>query len=120
MYIRRFEDADEQNMDTLLGSLNLGIKNKWLIGKNPSGNVGKLSFALKHITIEPGKLHPMRPCEYNEAAIVLDGKGIIRHKNEEVEIRQGDVVVIRSGEMYSLKNSGETDLKTLCCIDLQS
>ncbi len=120
MYIRRFEDTDEQNVDALLGSLNLGIKNKWLIGKESRSDTGKLSFALKHITIEPQKIYPVRQCGYAEAIVVMNGTGIIKNGKDEFEIKPGDVAIISPGEMYSIKNPGETDLRTLCCMDLLS
>jgi len=120
LLIRKFEDTEEQNADTLLGSLNLGIKNKWLIDKEPADAQGKLSFALKYIAIEPGKLYPVRRCEHAEATIVLEGQGTIRNGKGEFEIKPGDVAIVRQGEMYSLINSGKTDLKIMCCIDLRS
>ncbi len=120
MILRRFEDSNEQDVDSLLGSLNLGIKSKWLIRKGLSNGLGRLSFALKYNVIEPGKLYPMHPSEHTEATFVLDGIGIVRNDKEEFEIKAGDVVVTRSGEMHSIKNSGKIELKTLSCIDLTS
>ena len=120
MILRKFEDTSEQDVDALLGSLNLGIKSKWLIGKNVSNGLSRWSFALKYNIIEPGKLYPMHPSEHNEALFVLDGTGIIRTDKEEYEIKTGDLVLTRCGEMHSIKNSGKTDLKTLSCIDLAS
>ena len=118
MILRRFEDSSEQDVDALLGSLKLGIKNKWLIGKGAPNDSGKLSFALKYSVIEPGKLYPMHPSEHTEAMFVLDGTGIIRNDKEEFEIKAGDVILTRSGEMHSIRNSGRKELKTLSCIDL--
>ena len=118
LIIRKFEDTDEQDADALLGSLTSGIKNKWIIGKGLPADSARLSFALKYIVIEPGKFYPMHHCEHSEATFVLEGIGIIRNGKEEFEIKTGDVVLTRCGEMHSIKNSGETDLKTLSCIDL--
>jgi mannose-6-phosphate isomerase-like protein (cupin superfamily) len=120
LILRRFEDTNEQNVDALLGSLNLGIKSKWLIGKGAPNDLGRLSFALKYNIIEPGKLYPMHPSEHTEATFILDGTGIVRNDKEEYEIKAGDLILTRCGEMHSLKNSGKTDLKTLSCIDLTS
>jgi mannose-6-phosphate isomerase-like protein (cupin superfamily) len=118
LIVRKFEDSNEQDVDALLGSLNLGIKNKWLIGKGSPNDLGKLSFALKYSIIEPGKLYPMHPAEHTEATFILDGTGIIKNDKEEFEIKAGDVVLTRCGEMHSIRNSGKTYLKTLSCIDL--
>jgi mannose-6-phosphate isomerase-like protein (cupin superfamily) len=118
LIIHKFEDTDEQDVDALLGSLKSGIKNKWIIGKSMTGDATKLSFALKYLVIETGKLYPMHHSEHSEAIFVLDGSGIIRTGKEEYEIKTGDVVLTRGGEMHSIKNSGTTDLKTLSCIDL--
>lgn len=120
MILRKFEDSNEQDVDALLGSLNLGIKNKWLIGKGGSNDVGKLSFALKYSIIEPGKLYPMHPSEHTEVTFILDGTGTVKNDKEEFEIKAGDLILTRCGEMHSIRNSGKTDLKTLSCIDLLS
>jgi len=118
LILRKFEDSNEQDVDALLGSLKLGIKNKWLIGKGNLDNTGKLSFAMKYSIIEPGKLYPMHPCEHTEVMFILDGTGIIKNEKEEFEIKAGDLILTRCGEMHSIKNSGRKDLKTLSCIDL--
>ena len=118
MIIHKFEDTVEQDVDALLGSLTMGIKNKWLIGKEPQNGSGKLSFALKYGIIEPGKLYPMHSSQHAEATFVLDGCGVVKNEKEEFGIKTGDLVVTRSGEMHSIINSGKTDLKILSCIDL--
>jgi quercetin dioxygenase-like cupin family protein len=120
LILRKFEDTNEQDVDALLGSLKLGIRNKWLIGKGTQDHTEGLSFALKYVVIEPGKLYPMHASTHTEAIFVMDGTGIIRNDKEEFEIRPGDVVLTCSGEMRSIKNLGKTELKTLSCIDLLS
>jgi len=120
LILRKFEDSNEQNGDALLGSLKLGIRNKWLIGKGDQNSGRGLSFALKYSVIEPGKLYPMHASEHPEAIFVMDGTGLIQNEKEEFEIKGGDVVLTRSGEMCSLRNLGKTELKTLSCIDLVS
>jgi mannose-6-phosphate isomerase-like protein (cupin superfamily) len=120
LILRKFDDSVEQDVDSLLGSLSLGIRNKWLIGKEQEKAIGKLSFALKYCTIEPGKLYPMHPSEHTEVMFILDGNGIINNDKEEFEVKTGDIVLTHCGEMHSIENSGKTDLKTLCCIDLLS
>ncbi len=120
MIVRRFEDTVDQDVDALLGSLTMGIKNKWLIGKEPHNGHSKLSFALKYVVIEPGKHYPMHSSVHNEAMFILDGTGVVKNDKEEFEIKTGDLVVTQGGEMHSIRNSGKTDLKTLSCIDLFS
>ena len=120
MILRKFEDTNEQNGDALLGSLKLGIRNKWLIGKGAQNSNGALSFALKYSVIEPGKLYPMHASEHPEAIFVMDGSGLIKSEKEEFEVKTGDVVLTRAGEMCSIRNSGKIELKTLSCIDLLS
>jgi mannose-6-phosphate isomerase-like protein (cupin superfamily) len=120
LILRKFEDSNEQDVDALLGSLKLGIKNKWILGKGVPNDSGKLSFAIKYSVIEPGKLYPMHPSEHTEATFILDGAGIIGNDKEEFEIKTGDLILTRCGEMHSIRNSGKKDLKTLSCIDLLS
>ena len=120
LIVHRFEDTVEQDVDSLLGSLTIGIKNKWLIGKEPHNGHSKLSFALKYVVIEPGKHYPMHSSVHTEAMFVLDGYGVVKNDKEEFEIKTGDLVVTQGGEMHSVSNSGKTDLKTLSCIDLFS
>lgn len=120
MILKKFNDCVEQDVDALLGSLSLGIRNKWLIGKEQEKGIGKLSFALKYSIIEPGKLYPMHPSKHTEVVFILDGNGIINNDEEQLEVKTGDIVLTRCGEMHSIANSGKTELKTLSCIDLLS
>jgi mannose-6-phosphate isomerase-like protein (cupin superfamily) len=120
LILRKLDETSGQDVDALLGSLSLGIKSKWLIGKDTPGDPGNLSFALKYSIIEPGKRYPMLPCEHIEALFILDGKGLISNQTQELEVKVGDLVLTGCGEMHSIKNSGKTDLKTLSCIDLLS
>jgi mannose-6-phosphate isomerase-like protein (cupin superfamily) len=119
LIVKKYEDTYEQDGDALLGSLKLGIKNKWLISKGMPNDLGELSFALKYIVIEPGKLYPMHASDHIEAMFIMDGNGLVRNDKEEFQIKAGDIVLINCGEMHSIKNLGKTDLRTLSCIDLQ-
>ena len=119
MILRKFDEVNEQDVDALLGSLTLGIKNKWLVAKESNG-LGKLSFALKYSIIEPGRIYPMHPSEHTEAIFILDGNGVINNEKEEFKVKAGDIVLTHCGEMRSIMNPGKTDLKTLSCIDLVS
>ncbi len=120
MILRRFEDSNGHDVDALLGSLSLGVRNKWLIGKDAANGFGKLNFALKYSVIEPGKLYPMLPAEHTEALFILAGNGLVSNEAEEIEVKEGDLILTGGGEMRSIKNSGRSDLKTLSCIDLLS
>jgi mannose-6-phosphate isomerase-like protein (cupin superfamily) len=120
LILRKFEDSNEQNGDALLGSLNVGIRNKWLIGKGRQNSDDGLNFALKYSVIEPGKLYPMHANEHAEAIFVMDGTGLIKNEKQEFEIKAGDIVLTRGGEMCSIRNLGKNELKTLSCIDLVS
>jgi quercetin dioxygenase-like cupin family protein len=118
--ILRLENTEAQDIGSLLGSLNFGIKNRWLINESQPSRSGKLSFALKQTVIEPGKLFPRHFSQYKEAIYVLDGKGIIQTESEEIAIKSGDTILTKCGEEYSVINSGEIALKTLSCLDLLS
>jgi mannose-6-phosphate isomerase-like protein (cupin superfamily) len=120
LIVRKFEDINDQDVDALLGSLTLGIKNKWLVDKSLQDGIGKVSFALKYSLIEPGKLYPMHRSEHIEALVVLDGNGTVKGEKEEFNIGTGDVVLTRCGEIYSIRNLGKSGLKTLICVDLLS
>jgi uncharacterized cupin superfamily protein len=120
LILRKLDSATGQDVDALLGSLSLGIRNQWLIGKDLPEHLGKVSFALKYSVIEPGKLYPMLPSEHIEALFILDGRGLIANETQELEVKVGDLVVTGCGEMHSIMNSGKTDLRTLSCIDLVS
>jgi mannose-6-phosphate isomerase-like protein (cupin superfamily) len=118
--LRKLEDGSAFEVDALLGSLSLGVKDKWLVGKDLNEGPPKLNFALKYCVIEPGKSYPMLPSQHNEALFILDGTGLVSNASEELEVKAGDLVVTACGEMHSVTNSGKTDLRTLSCIDLLS
>jgi len=118
--ILKLENTEALDIGGLLGSLNFGIKSRWLVNESQSNRSGKFSFALKQTVIEPGKLFPRHFSQYKEAIYVLDGQGIIKTGNEEIAIKSGDTILTKCGEEYSVLNSGETELKTLSCLDLLS
>lgn len=117
MIVRRFRDVEEQDVGSLLGIPDMGIRIKWLIHKGIGNDSYGHRFALRYFTIEPGKSYPMHHHEYVEAVFILSGRAIFESEREKFEVGEGDVIYTYSGEPHSLSNPGGVPLRTICCID---
>lgn len=46
---------------------------------------------------------------------ITEGSGVMTLGGQEVEVHEGDTVCIRPGAPHRVQNTGEKDLKILCC-----
>lgn len=91
------------------------------------GNGGRFEFAARRMgagiglqklgcsvyVVPPGKTafpyHSHKATE--ELFIILDGTGLLRHEDEEVPIKEGDVVAAPVGESHQITNTSDEDLR---------
>ena len=77
---------------------------------NPSDFDSNISF-LHEVTIPPGAtigLHTHIGSE--EFYYIIEGKGLMTIDGESVEMRPGDVVLVKNGDSHAFKNIGENEL----------
>lgn len=77
---------------------------------------GNKSQSLAEATIKPNEstlLHEHIMSE--EIYYILQGYGKLRLDNETIEVKKGDTICIMPGTKHNIENTGQEDLKVLCC-----
>lgn len=79
-------------------------------------NSALVNGSLAHATLEVGKsttrhFHPLA----EEVYFVLSGRGLMEVDGETAELHPGDSVAIPSGAKHQISNSGDEELRFLCC-----
>ena len=54
-----------------------------------------------------------------EYYIILKGKGIVTDNGQNLEVKEGDIVITGNGGKHSIKNIGEEDLEMIAIIILE-
>ena len=79
-------------------------------------NSALLNGSLAHAALEVGKsttrhFHPLA----EEIYFVLSGRGLMEVDGETAEMHPGDAVAILSGAKHQIRNTGDEELRFLCC-----
>ena len=83
---------------------------------HPAQSLTAKNQSLAEAIVSPGqstKLHRHRLSE--ELYHITAGQGLMRLSAESFEMSVGDTVCIPPGTPHCIKNTGDTDLKVLCC-----
>jgi quercetin dioxygenase-like cupin family protein len=112
MLMRRAEEMDGEPMDME------GVKDvsrRVLVGRGD----GAETFAMRHVTIEPGGHTPRHSHNYEHEIYILQGVGRVEHEGEFHEIRTGDSLFIEPNRIHQFSNPGPSPLKFLCLVPMQ-
>ncbi len=63
--------------------------------------------------VHPGGGVPEHTHETEETYLILSGEGIMIIDGEEVPVKTGDVIYLMPMQQHELKNTGETEMKTV-------
>jgi mannose-6-phosphate isomerase-like protein (cupin superfamily) len=77
---------------------------------------GNFSQSLAEARVTPGNstlLHSHNLTE--EIYHILEGTGILTLGHETIEVKSGDSVCISPGTLHNITNTGENELRFLCC-----
>ena len=88
------------------------VKVRWLISKKD----GAENFAMRLFEIEPGGHTPYHQHDWEHEIFILEGEGIAKSKDNEVTIKQGDILFIEPNEWHQMKNTNKTQMKVICLI----
>jgi quercetin dioxygenase-like cupin family protein len=86
---------------------------KWLISPemNLTGSLSMNTVVIKPgNTVKPAHSHP----EMEEVIYITSGEGKVYIDGTVYEIRQGSVVLFKSGSIHMVRNSGSEDMKIMC------
>jgi len=70
-----------------------------------------VSFIL--VEAEPGRGPSLHKHDYDEIFIVLEGQATVFTGDEEMEIRGGQVVIVRAGQPHGFTNTGDGPLRQI-------
>ena len=76
---------------------------------------GTPEYSLRVFTVKPGGNTPFHKHPYEHLNYIISGKGILKGKNEELEIKTGDFALVLPNEMHSYKNTSQTEELVLIC-----
>ncbi len=96
-----------------------GVKDtkvRWLISKKD----GAENFAMRVFEIGPGGNTPLHQHDWEHEVFVLEGKGIMRDKENEKTFKQGDVFFVKPMEWHQFVNNSNEMLKIICLIPIKS
>ena len=95
-----------------LESINLkedeeNIEKKLLIGEKD----GATNFEMKLFTIGPNGYSEHHTHDWDHEIFILNGEGILKSKNKDYNISQGDCIYIKPKEEHQIQNPYDKDLK---------
>ena len=96
-----------------------GTTIKWL---SQVGEAAMPEYGLRLFVIKPGGYIPMHQHDYAQTQIIMSGRLVAAHYNEELEkveereLNVGDYFYVEPMEIHDMKNTGTEDATFFCCI----
>ena len=74
------------------------------------------NFVMRQFEVAPGGHTPKHFHPYEHEIYVVEGQGVIVDGDQELPLRQGDVVFVAPDDVHQFKNNSDAPLKFLCLI----
>lgn len=107
MYVTSVERVREYDVN-LEGACK--VKVKYLLHKG----VGAKRLQLRLITVDVGGYTPLEKHAHEHEVFILRGRALLRGKEQEIELKPGNVIFISSFEEHQFKNIGDEPVEFLC------
>ena len=91
-----------------------GVKIRVMVGRED----GAPTFAMRHITIEPGGYTPHHQHNYEHQVMVLKGTGEAFDEGRTHVINAGDVIFVEPDAEHQFRNTSEEPLEIMCLVPL--
>jgi len=88
------------------------LKVRWVISKKD----GAKNFAMRVFEIQPGGNTPLHQHDWEHEIFVLEGNGIAKDKENEKNVKQGDVLYVPPMEWHQFVNNTDKMMKIICLI----
>jgi quercetin dioxygenase-like cupin family protein len=85
---------------------------RWLISKRD----GAKNFAMRLFEVAPGGNSPWHHHDWEHEMFILEGEGVARKEDGEIEFHAGDAFFVPPGEWHNFINTGKKPLTFLCLI----
>lgn len=90
-----------------------GSEIRELMHPNTQGNKQQ---SLAEAIVKPGEITLLhKHIKSEEIYFILQGEGDMNLDNETIQVHSGDSICITPGIKHNIKNTGNEDLKILCC-----
>jgi quercetin dioxygenase-like cupin family protein len=86
-----------------------GVKVRVLLGREQ----GAPRFTLSLYEVEPGGYTPFQATVWEHEMFVLEGRGVLKDRDQEHELGPGDAVLVPPGEMHQVR-AEDGPLRFLC------
>jgi len=117
MVVFKYNCIKEKNLGALLGAKNIGISTRDITISKTKGILLTDDLLVKHLLIKPNQSYPAHPSSSTQITLIISGRASFSNSTGEFELENGDIVYTHAGEVYSMKNLGNSELKTVCfCI----
>jgi quercetin dioxygenase-like cupin family protein len=96
-----------------------GTTIKWL---SQVGEAALPEYGLRFFTIKSGGYIPMHQHDYAQTQIIMSGKLVVAHYNEDLEkieereLNVGDYFYVKPMEIHDMRNTSTEDASFFCCI----
>jgi len=80
---------------------------------------GAPTFTMRKFTVQSGGYTFHHTHEFEHEIYVLNGKGIAKSAEGEVEFEQDDVILVEPGEIHQFVNNSDEKLSFLCIVPNQ-
>ena len=112
MKITRLEDCESKPV-TMEGAS--GAFRQLPIGKAD----GAPNFSARVFTLEPGGHTPHHIHESEHINFVISGAGVAMEAETPRDIREGDFILVKPGELHQYRNTGDEPLVFMCVVPTQ-
>ena len=107
MTLFKLNNLGEFDLGAILSTKDMGITLK-----EPNNN-SDLPIKFRYSEIEENKTYPLHVHDYGETIIVFSGNACLECNKQNYYLESGDLVYIFPGEIHSITNIGEGQLKTI-------
>jgi quercetin dioxygenase-like cupin family protein len=94
-----------------------GVKRRWLIDDK---NDGAPVYALRMFEVEPCGYSPRHSHDWEHENYIIEGEGRLWLNDQWNDIKSGDVAYIAPNLEHQFENTGDTTLRFLCGIPVES
>ena len=109
MKITRLEDRENKAVTME------GAKGAWR--QVPIGKAdGAPNFSARVFTLEPGGYTPHHVHESEHVNYVISGKGVALEGETPKDVREGDFILVKPGELHQYRNTGDEPLVFMCVV----
>jgi quercetin dioxygenase-like cupin family protein len=76
------------------------------------------TFVMRVFEIESGSATPLHAHPWEHEVFTLGGKGVLKSRDKEIPLKEGDAAIVLPNELHSFMNAGKEMLRLICVVPL--